>query len=405
MRYDRGMDTNTSPSILQPAASDASIPWELAAVDQPPATWPATEHRAPGVQGLFFENIPWKDQPTRVFAWMGLPYLPPGGRCAAIILLHGGGGTAFDEWVRIWNRRGYAAIAIDQCGCVPEKPQVQDGVSHARHPFGGPPGWDASFDAAGEEIRDQWVFHVMAAVSRARALLAAQPGVDASRIGVTGISWGGYMTSITAGVVPGLKCAIPVYGCGFLGHNSVWNDTVFPNRPPHLVERWLKLWDPSVHLPAARLALCWVSGTNDFAYPLDSLQKSYRLPAGDATLCIRVEMPHSHADGWAPSEIGVFADSQLGQGAPLPRLVACGQESGRLWAKFDSARPILAAEINFTRALGQWQDRKFNRLPAKFDPLTGEVESAIPLNTSVCFLNVFDDRGCVASAPHEVLVS
>ena len=383
--------------------------WNLVSVNQPPAVWTAPDLRAPGVQGLFFENIPWKGRPTRVFAWLGLPYLPPGAVCPAMILLHGGGGTAFDEWVRIWNRRGYAAIAIDQCGCVPESPLVLDGTPHARHPLGGPPGWDASFDAAEEDIQDQWCYHVVAAVSRAYALLAAQPGVDAGRIGVTGISWGGYMTSIVAGVIPGLKCAIPVYGCGFLGENSVWRDTAFPAKPRRLVDRWLELWDPSVYLAAARQPMCWVSGTNDFAYPLDSLQKSYQLPEAETTLCIRVEMPHSHEDGWAPAEIGVFADSLMRAGAPLPRLERHGIDGSRLWAAFSSARPLvykaaaLSAEINFTRALGQWQDRKFNRLPAQLDPVTGQIQADIPPKTTVCFLNVFDDRGCVASTPHQEL--
>lgn len=378
--------------------------WDLVGLDQPPRTWPANEHRAKGVQGLFFENVPWKGKPTRVFAWLGLPDLPAGGACPGMILLHGGGGTAFDAWVRLWNRRGYAAIAIDQCGCVPESPEVQDGVPHARHADGGPPGWDASFDAVDDPTEDHWGYHVIAAVSRARALLAAQPGVDAHRIGVTGISWGGYMTGIVAGTVPGLACAIPVYGCGFLGDNSVWNDTVFPTKPPHAVARWLALWDPSVYLPSADLPICWVSGTNDFAYPLDSLQKSYRLPPGETTLCIRVEMPHSHVDGWAPAEIGVFADSHLRGGMPMPRLKRHGIEADLLWAEFDAAQPLVSAEINFTRALGQWQDRRFNRLPAELDPVTGRVQATIPPNTTVCFLNVFDDRGCVASTPHRVLI-
>jgi hypothetical protein len=227
--------------------------------------------------------------------------------------------------------------------------------------------------------------------------------VDAQRIGVTGISWGGYMTSIVAGVIPGLGCAIPVYGCGFLGENSVWKDAVFPTKPPQWVARWVELWDPSTYLADAHLPMCWVSGTNDFAYPLDSLQKSYQRTPGETTLCIRVDMPHSHADGWAPTEIGVYADSQLRGGVPLARLVRHGVDGRLLWAEFDSARPLVSAEINFTRALGQWQDRRFNRLPAHLDPNTGQVQAAIPPQTTACFLNVFDDRGCVVSTPHQVL--
>ncbi len=317
-----------------------------------------------------------------------------------MVLIHGGGGTAFDEWVRIWNRRGYAAIAMDLCGSVPESPAVQDGLLHQRHPFGGPPGWDASFDQVLEPVEDQWGYHAVAAAIRARELLSTQPGVDPMRIGVTGISWGGYLTCLVAGADPAFRCAIPVYGCGFLGDNSVWNDAVFPLKSSEMIKRWLELWDPSNYLPGAQMPICWVSGTNDFAYPLNSLQKSYLLSPGERTLCIRVEMPHSHTDGWFPEEIGVFADSILNRGAPLPRLLQHGRENGNLWAEFESARPILSAEINYTRALGQWQDRKYNRLPAELDPKTGRIQAPIPTSTSVCYLNIFDDRGCVSSTPH-----
>ncbi len=376
------------------------VPWALVEPERPPTVWRSEEHTFPGLQGVFFDNVSWQGQSTRVFAWLGMPSVPARSPCPGMILLHGGGGTAYAEWVQLWNQRGYAAIAIDQCGCVPSTPLIQDGAAPVRHAHGGPPGWDASFEAAGKPIPDQWVFHVIAAVSRAHAILASQPGVDPERIGITGISWGGYMTSLTAGVLPELKCAIPVYGCGYLGANSFWNDEVFPSVPRPLIERWEALWDPSHYLASAQMPMCWVSGTNDFAYPLDSLQKSYNSPGGERALCIRVEMPHSHPDGWAPVEIGVFADSQLIGGTPLPHWKRQWVEGQTLWAEFESSRPLVSAEINYTRAAGQWQDRKFNRLPAVLDPMSGRVHAPIPTNTTVCFLNVFDDRGCVASAPH-----
>ena len=56
---------------------------------------------------------------------------------------------------------------------------------------------------------------------------------------------------------------------------------------------------------------CDGMGAHDrFAYPLDSMQKSYTVQGGEHRLCVRVEMAHSHADGWAPEEIGRFAVSR-----------------------------------------------------------------------------------------------
>jgi hypothetical protein len=86
---------------------------------------------------------------------------------------------------------------------------------------------------------------------------------------------------------------VPVYGCGFLGENSAWLAD-FKKMGEARAARWLSMWDPSVYLPRAKLPMLWVTGTNDFAYPMDSLQKSYRLPSGPRALCITVRMPHGH---------------------------------------------------------------------------------------------------------------
>lgn len=383
------------------AARPAPVAWPLERLHRPPPVHPAPGFAGAGVRALFYESVPYRGRPARVFAWLGLPALAPGDSCPGMVLLHGGGGTAFDEWVRLWTARGYAAIAMDLCGCVPAQPVVRDGGQHQRHEHGGPPGWHAAFDQTAEPVADQWTYHAVAAALAGHSLLAAQPGVDPRRIGVTGISWGGYLTSIVAGVDARLRAAVPVYGCGFLGEDSCWNDADFPRLPAAQVRRWLELWDPSHYLPAAAMPMCWVSGTNDFAYPLSSLRKSCDLPAGPRTLCIRVQMPHSHRDGWAPAEIGVFADSLLAGGTPLPQLREHGRDGGRVWAAFDAAGPLTRAELCTTRALGHWSDRLWRVTPARYDVATGRVAADLPPRATAWFLNVFDDRDCVASTPHE----
>lgn len=378
-----------------------NVEWDLDRLSTPAAMHPAPGFERPGVEAFFFENGPYRGKPTRVFAWMGLPYLAPGQTCPAMVLLHGGGGTAFDEWVRIWNRRGYAAIVFDQCGCIPEMPEPNGGATHERHEHGGPPGWGASFERVDDPLEEQWQYHAVAAALRAHTLLASLPEVDEGRIGVTGISWGGYLSCLVAAADPRLRCVIPVYGCGFLGDNSAFSEMTFRTMDPAAVARWLELWDPAQFLPHAKMPFCWLNGTNDGVYPLDSFQKSYHLT--DFTACLRVGMGHSHPHGWAPEEIGVFADAVLRGGAPLPRILDTGVEetdaaAGQLWATFQSARPVLRAELGYTRATGYWSDRKYNILPIEIEPGETRVEAAIPPGTTVCFFNLFDDRGCVSSS-------
>lgn len=51
-------------------------------------------------------------------------------------------------------------------------------------------------------------------VRRAKALLASRPEIDAARIGITGISLGGIMTALAAGVDGGFYRVVPILGGG-----------------------------------------------------------------------------------------------------------------------------------------------------------------------------------------------
>jgi hypothetical protein len=96
-------------------------------------------------------------------------------------------------------------------------------------------------------------------------------------------------------------------------------------------------------------------------------------------------------------------DSLLRGGEPLPRLRDHGRDGNKVWAVCESARPITKAELCCTRALGHWTDRKWNIYPARFDAAAGRIEADLPPRATVWFLNVFDDRDCVASTRHEEL--
>ena len=66
-------------------------------------------HAAPGsddsggMKAVYYDGLPWKDRPTRVFAWLGFPE-GGAGKVPGIVLVHGGGGSAFREWVAKWKK-------------------------------------------------------------------------------------------------------------------------------------------------------------------------------------------------------------------------------------------------------------------------------------------------------------
>src|SRR6186713_911179 len=82
-------------------------PWNGLDLKTPPETFEAPHQDEPGVKSLWFAGPPYKGKPTRIFAYYGEPSGRAGNKVPAMVLIHGGGGTAFAEWVRMWNARGY----------------------------------------------------------------------------------------------------------------------------------------------------------------------------------------------------------------------------------------------------------------------------------------------------------
>ena len=311
-------------------ADDVAGPvrWDMDALAKPP-TYTSAPIDEPGLQAIFYDGLPLQGKPTRVFAWLGVPKdAPQDHKTPAMVLVHGGGGTAHARWVRLWNARGYAAIAMDTCGAglaalEPNQKRLDDG---------GPPGWGASFEQLDRPIADQWGYHAIADIILANSLLRSLPEVDADHIGLTGISWGGYLTCIAAGVDSRFRFAAPVYGCGFLGDDSGWKSK-FEQMGPDLAGKWLSLWDPSVYLPHAKMPLLWVSGDLDRHYPLGSLKKSYHLPPGERYLAVRHNMPHGHPAGETPPEIWALAQQQNFGAPSLARMTEQGADHGTAWGQ------------------------------------------------------------------------
>jgi dienelactone hydrolase len=393
-----------SPSASSPALS-SSAPWDMRRLEKPPAMEWIDEQSS--VRALFYEGEPLDGKPTRVFAYYATPGTLAGDTSTdadlpAVVLVHGGGGTAFREWAELWAGRGYAAIAMDLAGHRPiEGTNAHQAENRQRLADGGPEqGDEEKFGGVDQPPGDQWPYHAVASVIRAHSLIRSFPGVDRDRTAVTGISWGGYLTCIVAGVDHRFGAAVPVYGCGYLHENSAWLGRLDAMTPEQR-QRWVALWDPSRYLPSVAMPILFVNGTNDFAYPLDSYMKSFdAVPGkktGDKQMRVTVNLPHGHQAGWAPEEIGLFIDHHLLGKPALPILgdpVTDGEVVTMTW---EGVAEISAATLHFTTDGGainqrQWQDRE-----ATIQGATITV-TAPPEGTTAWFLTAKDQRGAVVSS-------
>lgn len=383
------------PTLLR--AEEYHGPWDMKSLQQAPKVeW--IDQTGP-LRQLYYEGEPLGGKSTRVFAYLALPEKAEG-KVPAMVLVHGGGGTAFREWAELWAKRGYAALAMDLAGCGPERKRLPDGMPDQND--------KNKLPLEPKPLKEIWTYHAVAAVIRGVSLLSNLPEVDANKIGITGISWGGYLTCIVMGLDHRLKVAVPVYGCGFIYHNSVWVPT-FEKMKSDWRKEWVRNFDPSKYAGQAKMPVLFVNGTNDFAYPLDSYQKTYRL-VKNRTLCIKVNMPHGHKEGWAPVEIGLFVDRYLKGGKPfleIPNLPRIGENNGKVLLSLDFANGlgIGAAEVkvHWTTELDQpWQKRKWQSRDCI--SLAGDVVdhrlAELPRGKLIAFVTVTDNRGATVSTEH-----
>jgi len=344
------------------------------------------------VRSIYYEGETFNGRPTRVFAYYAKP--KGEGPFPAVLLIHGGGGKAFADWAHLWARRGYVALAPDLAGHGPEG-KLEDGGpnqdDHAKFRV---------FTIDDGDYKNMWTWQVIANLLRGHALLAAQKEVDADRIAATGISWGGYLTCILAGVDTRLKAAVPVYGCGFLVESSCWSVGTFEKMTPEHRDRWVSLFDPAKHLVRATCPMLFVNGTNDFAYLPDSWNTSTLLPKGPVHRSFSINLPHGHI--FTFKEVDVFIDSVLLKDTkPLATVspMQIDDVKKMVTATFRSEVPIVKVELITTAdSENVWQKRKWTSVPGVLDG--HKVSATLPAEKLMAYyLLLTDERGLRISTP------
>ena len=157
-----------------------------------------------------------------VFAIMAYPQAA--GVRPGILFNHGGGGNAESQLGNVQNYAalGYVTIAIDQPGIA--------GTGNTPNSAGP---WKSA--AAGEGPRlnvtggpqNSTLFDAGVAGLQAFNYLSAQSNVDATKLGIAGSSWGGYMTTMLSGLLSTrVKAAYSSFGCGYYDAGSFWSSMI-----------------------------------------------------------------------------------------------------------------------------------------------------------------------------------
>lgn len=338
-------------------------------------------------QAFFFEGEPWKGSPTKVFAYLGRPAEARPAR-GAVVLVHGGGGRAYAEWVTMWTQRGYIALAVDLGG---------GGLDCGPHEFAGPAPDDAGkFGSIELGVANTWMFHSVAAVLRAVTIALAEPDVDPGRVFLMGISWGAHVAQLVASIDTRLSRAAFIYGAGFLGPTSPVAGAL-AHLDPELAGLWLRSFDPVGFVPRIEIPTLWITGAEDDCYPLDTFVATARLASGPTVLRTTPGLEHSHVGGWSVIEPYEFFGEQTGS-PPLAWLGEIELLDGHLTASLDLESPVVAGQLHFTGDTGPWHQRVWQTLPARVDGRV--VRAPAPPGSVTVMLSVTDLRGAVTSVPY-----
>ena len=349
------------------------------------------------VKAVLLDGLPYKGSDTQIFAYWGMPdNIAPGEKVPGVVLVHGGGGTAFADWVQRWNDKGYAAIAIywgetsDKDPAVPAKynwtvgPRINGGFN----------------DVTTEKREDQWMYHSVSKAMLANSFLRAQEGVDPDKVGICGVSWGGVITSYTIGVDNRFAFAAPIFGAGYISESKGQMGSIC-NTPEKA------FWDAKNVLPNATTPTLFVNGDSDPWFSLN-LQASSYTAADSSKLCIVNGLLHGHATAFAVDTVYDFADSIVKSAPALAKFTTNTVENDDNFyyakATYAASTPLTQATLYYTKHGLEYGAGNTFMYPWEYESIElsdgNELKALLPSGTKGYYIATTDALGRISCTPY-----
>lgn len=377
------------PSFVQAQENIRGSLWDVPGIRQVPVYRVIARDSA---VSLIYTGLPYQGRLSSVFAYYASPAtigtgVREGKQFPGVVLVHGGGGKAFKEWTIMWARKGYAAIAMDLRGNGPDHQHIEDGFIEPNH--------ETPYFKITSTVNGQWMFQAVGDVLLAHNLLRSFPEVDTSRTALTGISWGGVITCVVAGLDERFKAAVPVYGCGYLWESGRM-ETQLNALSKADRKTWITQYDPAGYLKNAAMPLLFLNDAQDPYFALPSYMKSYR-EAPRAMLSVKTDLKHSHHAGWSNDEIYYFINHCINGAKGLAWVGRPGQKGNILTAPVKAPVTIREAWLCYTRDTSRSpENRKWMRIKATLRH--GKLTSPLPPSgTTMYYFAVQDIRGLQSS--------
>jgi len=347
--------------------ADAAKYWKLDELKAPPAYRPSpfAESDAPNMKALLVTGRGPKRSVAEFFCYYAVPSTPkPEKGYPCVLLLHGGGGTAFSNYVEHYRTNGFAVLALDWYNSRPlpdkEAPLLKGGKSTPLE---------------GGKRNDHFVN--VANMVLANSLLRSMPEVNPEKNVFVGLSWGSWYGAAVAAVDDRFNGFVEIY-CGDI---NPFDGRLVDGRFLHQAKK--PMW--------------WVTWTQDQnVNPLSSQLGWDDCPTywGHMTT---TKLGHSHQGFRLPSVMRM-AKYFAGEGSALPRLGKPTLKDGVLSAELIGEKPTSAAltpHLTYTLDVAHdmprlsREKRVWEVVPASFDGKT--VSAPLPLGTVVAYLSLCEN--------------
>ena len=310
---------------------------------------------------------------SMIYAAIARPAKP--GKYPGLLVLHGGGGFADADKAKNWAKQGYITLVLDEPGIAnPEKVPFSSGP-WKKFAYG-----ESRFTVI-PDITNSTVFDGVLSAVQGLYLLHSQSGVIKGKIGIVGISWGGYLTTIVSGLANNMvHASFSLFGSGFYDEGSLFLKELDKMSTADRTT-WLKYLDAGRRSKAIKTPFFIAAAANDnWFYPpavmatlrsikgpinhLFSPNSSHKIELPGGTTGANPEQP-----GWLSMEQVYFDYFLKGNGQPLPKIQEIKTEktsSGNVLVRFKVSSPLSVsiAQISYSPVGVGWTERKWETVPA-----------------------------------------
>jgi len=348
------------------------------------------------VEELFFSSESTPDGPNRIFCAVARPERATG-PVPVVLVFHGGGGHASGALAVAMERRhpGMAGVAMDYNG------QFRPG------PKGKVTQWknvkrERKFDLV-PDLRNWPMYHNVIAARRAIDFVETQPWADQDRVGAVGISYGGWVALLLAGVDERVKCVTTGVSAGGAGLTAGRSAQQLRWHPAEQRQLWLDHYEPLAYAPRTKAAVFFQLATNDLFFWLNGAAKNLEALPGKKAWVLRPNSNHGAGGPEVPGDAApAFMRHILTDGPAVPEVTGFQVSADGLhytW-RVKGSRPIYRAVLNWSPGQAVSPARYWVELPAVRE---GDIWSArVPVGlagvSSKAFVTAGDDEGVVVSS-------